>query len=59
MIIVLNFLFAAVLVSMIGIMFWLPFAISRSLKRGGDYRQALGIRLDQVSFCLCGPIDPD
>lgn len=46
--IVLNILFAAVLLSMVGIMFWLPFAISKSLKRGGDYRQELGIRLEQV-----------
>ena len=46
--IVLNILFAAVLLSMIGIMFWLPFAISRSLKRGGDYRQELAVRLEEV-----------
>lgn len=46
--IVLNVLFAAVLLATIGIMFWLPFAISRSLKRGGDYRQELAVRLDQV-----------
>lgn len=45
---VLNVLFAAVLLSTIAIMFWLPFAISRSLKRGGDYRQELGVRLQQV-----------